>query len=221
MITKIIETAYDSYGKRILKPRKYTYMHWHPDHTMEYYANCNIKNKFSTIEELRIFLIHCKYVSDKEQFNKEDYWMAPTDFEITKRGDCDDFALYIWRQFMEMGFKTRFTIGDCSRYDTGHAWVTLSINGQNYLVEPLARGVKQLPRFFQLKYKPMISVELVDNKLRYFQHSNYQYNPAIKELFIFSFEWLFFYLRVILKFMVRIIQSFLRKINSSLIGEKV
>ena len=46
------------------------------------------------IDEIRGFLSTCRYVSDQEQFGVKDHWMAPEEFEKTRRGDCDDFALW-------------------------------------------------------------------------------------------------------------------------------
>jgi hypothetical protein len=188
---------------------------------MEFYANCNVQNHFNSIEELRLFLNTCKYVSDKEQFNKEDYWMPPTDFEKSKKGDCEDFALYTWRQFIKMGFNTRFITGECTRYNHGHAWVTLSYNGNKYLVEPLASVVKKLPRFYQLRYNPKISVEFSDNKLKYYKHDCLRYSPAINELLIYSSEWILFYLSILPEFFIRTVKRLFRKKRQVTIEQKI
>jgi Transglutaminase-like superfamily len=92
----------------------------------------------SSILELRAFLMQCRYVSDQEQFNKPDYWMPPEEFEQRKKGDCDDFALWTWRQLMAMGHRCRFVVGRAGRYGDGHAWVTLTEHETNFIVEPLS-----------------------------------------------------------------------------------
>jgi hypothetical protein len=91
--------------------------------------------------ELREFLRGCKYVSDVEQFGEKDYWQPPDEFEKTKAGDCEDFALWAWRQLVHMNYPARFVVGSASRYGEGHAWVRFAKDGKIYLLEPLARGV--------------------------------------------------------------------------------
>jgi hypothetical protein len=43
-------------------------------------------------------------VSDQELLGKLDYWQPPEDFEKRKKGDCEDFALWTWRQLLDMGY---------------------------------------------------------------------------------------------------------------------
>ncbi len=199
MITEIIDATYDFQGHQINHPSKNINKLWHPTFKMEFYATCKVENKFNSIEELRKFLMTCSYKSDKEQFDKDDYWMPPNDFEKSRLGDCDDFALYTWRQFIEMGYKSRYTIGLGGRYEIGHAWVTLSIGGKNFFVEPLARKVKKLPRFFQLRYKPDISAEFIENKMIYYKHKIPNYYPTLKDIVYYGVEWLLFYASLIPK----------------------
>jgi hypothetical protein len=37
--------------------------------------------------------------------------MPPEDFEKSRKGDCDDFAMYAWRQLLKMGYNARFVGG--------------------------------------------------------------------------------------------------------------
>jgi hypothetical protein len=50
--------------------------------------------------DVRNFLVGCTYVSDTELFGKRDYWQPPEDFEKRRKGDCEDFALWTWRQLL-------------------------------------------------------------------------------------------------------------------------
>ena len=69
----------------------------------------------STVREVREFLVTCEYVSDKELFGKEEYWQPPEEFEKRKKGDCEDFALWTWRQLLNMGYDSRFVGGSSGR----------------------------------------------------------------------------------------------------------
>ena len=131
MISEIIPDAYDFTGKKISKPVGKRIRVFHPTFPMGRYLSQPLSNQFLTIDELRKFLFTCKYVSDEEQFGKSDYWLPPEEFEKCKKGDCEDFALYAWRQLIEMGIKSRFVVGESGRYGSGHAWVIMEQDGKN------------------------------------------------------------------------------------------
>lgn len=125
----------------------------------------------NTIGEIRAFLIGCKYVSDKELFGKDEYWQPPEDFEKRKKGDCEDFALWTWRQLLKLGYDARFVGGSAGRYGTGHAWVEYFQDGKCFLLEPLyCRVGCAIPRLSTLRYEPRISVSWDGKTLRYFSH---------------------------------------------------
>ena len=150
----------------------------------------------TTISEIRAFLLQCRYVSDQEQFNKPDYWMPPEEFEQRKKGDCDDFALWTWRQLMAMGCQCRFVIGRASRYGEGHAWVTLKEHETSFLVEPLmARLGDKLPRLSTVRYEPRISVEWDGKQIHYYSHEKRLYDPSVHEVLPLAWEWLCFWPR--------------------------
>ncbi len=115
---------------------------------MGLFANSPLSVRCTSLEELRSFLKKCRYVSDQKQFDKDDFWMPPAAFERSRQGDCEDFALYAWRQLLEMGYESRFVAGYSGRYGSGHAWVTAEIDGKRYVVEPLARFMHKVPRLW-------------------------------------------------------------------------
>jgi predicted transglutaminase-like cysteine proteinase len=51
-----------------------------------------------SIRGIRQFLAGCKYISDTDLFDKEEYWQPPEEFEQRKKGDCEDRAFGTWRQ---------------------------------------------------------------------------------------------------------------------------
>lgn len=170
MIAEIIPEAYDSIGRQVSQPflrRKGP----HPTFPMGRYVSQPLTINCSTIREVREFLVTCEYVSDKELFGKDDYWQPPEDFEKRKKGDCEDFALWTWRQLLELGYDARFIGGRCGRYGEGHAWVEYFQDGKCFLVEALFCKVGEaMPRLSTLRYEPKVSVSWDGEALRYFSH---------------------------------------------------
>jgi hypothetical protein len=154
----------------------------------------------SSMRELREFLSTCEYVSDKELFGKDEYWQPPEDFEKRKKGDCEDFALWTWRQLLNMGYDARFVGGSSGRYGAGHAWVEYFQEGKCFLLEALfCRAGMTMPRLSTLRYEPKLSVSWDGKALKYFSHKKPESTlgwrdlaPLICEYIAF---WAWFWLR--------------------------
>lgn len=170
MIAEIIPGAYDAYGKQVSEPfrrRKGI----HSTFPMGRYVTQPLGVQCKTIGDVRKFLSSCCYVSDEELFGKRDYWQPPEDFEKRRKGDCEDFALWTWRQLLNMGYDARFIGGSAGRYGAGHAWVEYFQDGKCFLLEPLRWRVGYtMPRLTTLTYEPRISVSWDGKSLRYFSH---------------------------------------------------
>ena len=193
MIAEILKELYDYEGRPTGAPssrkRKRLFLATFP---MERYISQPLSIYCKNINELRKFLYGCRYVSDKEQFNKDDYWMPPEEFEKRKKGDCDDFALWTWRQLLEMGYKSRYVVGRAGKYGEGHAWVTMEKDGKQYLVEPLMHYFKRFPCLSVARYEPKGSVEWDGKSIHYFIHNKREFKLPIIKLFQYVLEWLLF-----------------------------
>jgi hypothetical protein len=170
MIAETIPEAYDAKGRQVARPfdqRRGV----HPTLPMGRYVGQPLSVQCKSIKDIRSFLAGCAYVTDKELFGKEDYWQPPDQFEKSRRGDCEDFALWTWRQLLNLGYDARFVGGICGRYGRGHAWVEYFENGKCYLVEPLrSRIASTMPRLSTIGYVPRLSVSWDEKTLRYFAH---------------------------------------------------
>ncbi len=159
------------------------------------YVSQPLRKQCSTVGEIRGFLKKCKYVSDENQFAKKDYWMPPEEFEKAKTGDCDDFALWTWRQFLGMGYNARYVVGRAGRYGDGHAWVTFEKDGGHFIVEPLWWAVgEKLPRLSFIRYVPSGSVEWDGKCLKYFVHEKPGREPPPQLILRLLAEWIWFWL---------------------------
>jgi len=158
------------------------------------YVSQPLTVKCTTIHEVRKFLAGCRYVSDKELFGKRDYWQPPEEFEKRKKGDCEDFALWAWRQLSSMGYDARFVGGRCGRYGEGHAWVEFFQDGKCFLLEPLDRRLgKTLPRLSTARYEPKLSVSWDGKTLRYYAHKKPESRLGWRMLFLLVPEYLVFW----------------------------
>lgn len=192
MIAEIIKELYDFEGRPTGTPssRKRKKLFW-GTFPMERYISQPLSVHCKNIKELRRFLIGCSYVSDKEQFDREDYWMPPEEFEKRKKGDCDDFALWTWRQLLEMGYKSRYVVGRAGKYGEGHAWVTMERDGKHFLVEPLMSFIGRFPRLSVVRYEPNGSVEWDGKSMHYFKHEKREFKPPVLKMLTLACEWLF------------------------------
>src|SRR6185312_16268596 len=123
MFLEVIPQFYDIAGRKSFRPHLKKNL---PPPTFPFgrYVSRPLTVRCSNLEDVRQFLKSCKQASDQETFGKKDYWLPPDEFEISKKGDCDDFALWTWRQLLQMGYSARFVVGRFGRYGAGHAWVT-------------------------------------------------------------------------------------------------
>jgi len=160
------------------------------------YVSQPLSVKCKTIDDVRRFLRGCEYVSDKELFDKDDYWQPPEEFEQRKKGDCEDFALWTWRQLLELGYDARFIGGSCGRYGGGHAWVEYFQGEKCFLVEPLFSKVGgTMPRLSTLRYGPKLSVAWDGKTLRYFAHKERTSQSDWRLLAPLVWEYLLFWSR--------------------------
>jgi hypothetical protein len=170
MIAETIPEAYDAVGRQVARPFDHR-RGFHPSFPMGRYVSHPLTVECSSIKDIRTFLASCEYVSDKELFGKEDFWQPPDEFEKNKKGDCEDFALWTWRQLLNLGYDARFVGGSYGLYGRGHAWVEYFQEGKCYIVEPLrSRIVSTMPRLSTIRYVPKISVSWDGKTLRYFSH---------------------------------------------------
>ena len=102
------------------------------------------------VAEVCGFLSDCRYMTDRAQFGRPDFWQHPSVFEKRKRGDCDDFALWAWRKLCEAGIDAEFTVGcwhqsykpEVARVN--HAWVVYRENGECFLLETTERSRRNM-----------------------------------------------------------------------------
>ena len=100
--------------------------------------------KVKTLEEICLWLSECEYVSDKVLFNEPDYWQHPVTFETTRKGDCEDHALWAWRKLTEIGYKSEFVRGhyltSTKFHRPAHAVLIFERHGKKYFLDAAVKG---------------------------------------------------------------------------------
>jgi hypothetical protein len=198
VIAEVIPGFYDFEGKRISRPSKKR----HPSFVgrpMGSFISQPLKVVCRDLDEIRTFLSTCRYVSDREQFGVRDHWVPPEQFEQTRRGDCDDFALWTWRQLLGLGYSARFVTGLAGRYGEGHAWVSFHVHDQTFIVEPLLARHREFPRLETLRYRPIVSVEIADSGVKFFEHTNRVVAPSFRIVAPLVPEWILFRLGILIQ----------------------
>jgi hypothetical protein len=205
LIAEIIPECYDVEGKKVFRPDSRRRSGFKPTFPAGRFLSQPLKYWCSDFSDMRRFLAKCKYVSDQEQFGQKDYWEPPDQFEETKKGDCEDFALWAWRQLLHMGYPARFVLGRTGRYGEGHGWVTFQKEGHSYILEALSwpAGLT-LPRLSIIRYKPKFSMSWDGENVSYFEHEDKKVELPLRLTVRLVGEWLFiwgkFWLMVPVKF---------------------
>lgn len=194
MIAEIFPEVYDE-GRPTFRPDQLHRRRFPSTFPIGRYVTQPLTVKCQTLDDLRKFLRTCRGVSDKEQFGKEDHWMPPEDFEKSRKGDCEDFAMYVWRQLLQMGYKARFVGGRVDDSPVKHAWVTFEKDGKHFLLEPQARFLGLwFPRLDALRYKPDVSVGWDGQKARFYFHKERSFIPPVLQIPQLVLEWVCYHL---------------------------
>ncbi len=217
MFLEILPELYDASGKKSYKPhlkKRFS----HPTFPFGRYVSQPLAVRCQTLEDVRRFLLSCKAMSDEEAFGSEDYWLPPDRFEAVKKGDCDDFGLWLWRQLMDMGYRSRFVVGTYGRFGDGHCWVTFEKDGKQFIAEPNFRVFnRRLPRLQVLWFHPIYSVEWTRTEIVFYSHKETKLDLPLPQLTLVSLEWLAFWTYTCVKMVLSLPVVLHRRVYSRLI----
>lgn len=96
-----------------------------------------------------------------------DVWQDPDVTERTKAGDCEDMALWIYRELMRNGYdETRIMVGKFEAKDARHhTWVVCRLEGHDVILDPaLQRSVWLRTELLPDLYLPSYSF---DGRVKY------------------------------------------------------
>lgn len=111
------------------------------------------------------WLLGCQYADDPELLAESDLWLHPVTFELLRCGDCEDFALWAWRQLVDARFDADFVVG--IRAIPGavrgrHAWVIFRDASGEHLLDGVERSIDRMIRPLpdvRALYEPQVGVD--------------------------------------------------------------
>jgi hypothetical protein len=213
MIAEPYPEFYDACGHKIFRPGR-----WHrsqgfrPTLPMGRNLTQQLKHRCRSVDEMRRFLATCRY-SREERYNERQYWQPPEEFERTKAGLCADFAIWAWRQLIDMGYESRFVGGKAGKFGEGHAWVTFRMDGKWLLLEPQMwyLGLR-MPRILTLRYHPRVSVGWDGESVSHYEHEERKTDPGFSKLPGLVGEYLDIYGRFWVKVALTILMALGRRV---------
>ncbi len=202
MIAELFPEFYDVQGQRVLRPGgSQRRRGFRPTLPMGRCLTHPLKHRCSNLLEIRRFLCKCRG-ADMHADAKRDHWQPPEEFEETRRGDCVDFAIWSWRQLLDIGYSARFVGGKAGKYGEGHAWVTFEKDGKHYLLDPqfCVLGPK-MPRVSALRYHPTSSVGWDGEKITYYTHQDIKCQLPFVKAPRLAAEWVWIWGRFWVRFL--------------------
>jgi Bacterial transglutaminase-like cysteine proteinase BTLCP len=208
LIAELFPEFYDIEGRKVFHPDSRRHSGFRPTFPVGRFLSQPLKYWCSDFVALRRFLAKCKYVPDEKMFGMKDYWQPPEQFEECKKGDCDDFALWSWRQVLHMNYPTRLVVGTAGRYGEGHAWVTFEKEGKTFLLEPLHWPLGlTMPRISTLQYHPKFSMDWNGQTVTYYSHEDRESGPTLRTVAPLVAEWMFIWASFWLRFIATVVKA--------------
>lgn len=107
-----------------------------------------------------------KYIDDRSNWHKDDYWENPAQF-LQRSGDCEDYAIVKYFTLKELGFDPhamRIVVLQNTMTGEAHAVLAVYLDGDVYILDNLSPIVMSHKRVTQ--YSPQFSV----NEYQRWQH---------------------------------------------------
>lgn len=116
------------------------------------------KDQLSQIKAVNSLMNRARYITDRTNWGKKDYWATPDEF-FARFGDCEDYAIVKFMSLKKLGFKSKqlrvVAVKDMN-LKVGHAVLVVFIDGKSYLLD------NQIKRVVETKtvrhYRPVFSI---------------------------------------------------------------
>ncbi len=126
------------------------------------------RSLFEKINGVNNYINKTRYVTDKRNYSKSDYWATPVEF-FTKGGDCEDYAIAKYTSLKALGVddsQMRIAIVEDKIKNVHHAVLIVYTGNGAYILDNQSKNVKQINSVS--RYKPIFSI----NKTSWWLHKD-------------------------------------------------
>lgn len=110
------------------------------------------------IEGVNKYVNTVKYIEDKDNYHKSDYWGTPVEF-FKKGGDCEDFAIAKYASLRALGLapsQLRIAIVQDEIKNISHAILIVHAEGDTFILDNQDKRVRSMSEV--TRYKPIFSI---------------------------------------------------------------
>lgn len=138
------------------------------DQDFDVYLQGESQVPVKSIDEIANWLLGCKYIDDPTYKGLRDHWQHPLEFEKTRAGDCEDFALWAWRKLISLNVQCEFMVGKrvrngCART---HAWVLFYDNDKIVIFETTGKTKDRMFKPLESVAAEYIPFAAIDNNVK-------------------------------------------------------
>ncbi|MEX2008903.1 MAG: transglutaminase-like cysteine peptidase [Dongiaceae bacterium] len=128
-----------------------------PDRWVEMIDGLRGADRMTQLEEVNRFANEMRYISDRSNYQVEDYWATPAEF-FAKGGDCEDFALTKFVSLHRLGYnedRLRIALATDERRRLYHAVLVVYLRDDAYVLDNQIKRVT--PHREITHYRPLAS----------------------------------------------------------------
>ena len=131
---------------------------------LEQYRGLSLENKVNAVNK---HVNKVRYIEDKNNWNKSDYWATPAEF-FTRGGDCEDFAIAKYAALKKLGVsehRMRLAIVQDKQKNIPHAVLIVYTNSGPLLLDNQIKSVEKVSSVRH--YEPIYSI----NRTAWWRHT--------------------------------------------------
>ncbi len=142
--------------KKKCKSKKFNKCHY--DDWQKFLDKIRDKDRKTQVVEVNRLMNKAKYITDKTNWGKKDYWASPGQF-MARFGDCEDYAITKYLSLKRLGFKNeelRVVAVKDLNLKVGHAVLVVFLDGKTWLLD---NQIKKIIETKKVKhYQPVFSI---------------------------------------------------------------
>ena len=130
----------------------------HYDEWIAFLDTVRGKDKLAQLKAVNKHMNKSKYIVDKTNWGKKDYWATPFEF-MAKFGDCEDYAITKFMSLKHLGYDAndlRVVAVKDMNLKVGHAILAVFVDGKVYILDNQIKIVVEAKKIRH--YKPVFSI---------------------------------------------------------------